>query len=103
VKDKDNEDLSVTQFFGWEPIDGVVRSWFFDSRGGYGGGDYVRTANTWTSGWSGVLSEGQTGSSTSSIQFVDDKNFIFRSVDREIDGLPVADVEAKFVRKTATK
>jgi len=103
VKDKDNEELTVTQFLGWDPVDGVVRSWFFDSRGGYGGGDYLRSGNTWNSDWSGVLSEARTGSSTNSIQFIDDKNFVFRSVDREIDGVPVADVEARFVRKAASK
>jgi uncharacterized protein (TIGR02246 family) len=100
VKQKDSEDLIVDLYFGWDPLEGVIRSWFFDSQGGYGGGDWVREGNTWTADWRGVLSEGQTASSVTSIQYLDGKGFLFRSVDREIDGQPLADVEAKFTRKT---
>lgn len=103
VKNKDGEDLEVTQYVGWDPVDGVIRSWFFDSQGGHGGGDWERQGNTWTASWSGVLPEGQVASSTNSMKFVDDNSFLFRSVDRDIDGLPLTDVEAKFVRRAAGK
>jgi len=103
VKGMDKEELTVIQLFGWDSVTGVIHSWFFDSRGGYGDGDYVRSGNTWTSDWNGVLSEGRIASSTNSIQIIDEKCFVFRSVDREIDGVPVADVEAKFTRQTASK
>jgi uncharacterized protein (TIGR02246 family) len=103
VKGKDKDDLTVVQFFAWDPTEEVIRSWFFDSKAGFGGGQWARTANTWTADWSGVLSAGQVASSVNSIRFIDDKSFLFRSVDREIDGLPLADVEVKFVRQAATK
>ena len=103
VKSKDSEDLTVVQYFGWDPVEGVIRSWFLDSQGGYGGGDWERQGNTWTSDWSGVLSEGQIASSTNTVKFIDDKSFLFRSIDRELDGMPMPDVEAKFVRKSAAK
>jgi hypothetical protein len=63
----------------------------------------VRDGNTWTAGWSGVLSDGRPASSVNSIKFIDDKTFLFRSVDREIDGLPLADLDVKFARKAAEK
>jgi uncharacterized protein (TIGR02246 family) len=100
VKGKDGDDLTVTQYFGWDPLDRVIRSWFFDSQAGYGRGDWERQGNTWTAYLQGAISEGRSASSTNSITLLDDKTFVFRSVDREIDGLPVADVEAKFVRKS---
>jgi uncharacterized protein (TIGR02246 family) len=103
VKDKDSVGLKVVQFFGWDPIDGVIRSWFFDSKGGYGGGDWMRTGNTWTASWKGVLSDGRIGDSISSIKYVDANSFLFRSVDREIDGIPIDDMETKFQRKTTGK
>ena len=103
VKGKDPEDLVVVQYFGWNPTDEVIRSWFFDSKGGFGGGDWTREGNVWTANWSGVLSEGRTASSVSSLKFIDNNSFLFRSVDREVDGVPVDDVEVKFVRKTAGK
>jgi uncharacterized protein (TIGR02246 family) len=103
VKGKDNEDLTVVQYFGWDPVAGVIHAWFFDSRGGYGGGDWVREGNTWTSNWSGVLADGRIASSISSLKYLDDNSFLFRSVDREIGGLPTDDVVARFVRKAQDK
>jgi uncharacterized protein (TIGR02246 family) len=103
VKEKDSEDLIVDLYFGWDPLDGVIRSWFFDSMGGYGGGDWAREGDTWTANWRGVLAERQSASSVTSIKYLDTNGFVFRSVDREIDGQPLADVEAKFVRKTTRK
>jgi len=99
VKGKDPEDLVVVQYFGWDPTDEVIHSWFFDSKGGFGGGDWAREGNIWTADWEGVLSEGQTASSVSSLKFIDNNSFLFRSIDREVDGVPVDDVEVKFVRK----
>ena len=49
-----------------------------------------------------MLSQGSTVSSLSSIKY-SDAGFLFRSVDREIDGLPMGDLEAKFVRKAGAK
>ena len=103
VTEKEEEDLSVVQYFAWDSMRGVITSWFFDSRGGYGGGDWARKGNTWTAEWKGVLPEGRTGSSFNTLKFIDDKSFLFRSVDREIDGVPMADMEAKFIRKTMGK
>jgi uncharacterized protein (TIGR02246 family) len=103
ARGKDGEDLTVLQYFGWDAGDEVIRSWFFDSKGGNGGGDWEREGNTWTAEWTGVLSDGRPASSVNSIQFIDDKTFVFRSVDREVDGLPLADLEVKFVRKATEK
>jgi uncharacterized protein (TIGR02246 family) len=103
VKGNENEDLTVIQYFGWDPIDNVIRSWFFDSKGGYGAGDWERKGNAWVAEWSGVLADGRIGSSVGSFKFIDDKTFIFTSVDREVDGLPVADIETKFIRKATGK
>jgi uncharacterized protein (TIGR02246 family) len=103
ARGKDGEDLTVLQYFAWDPADEVIRSWFFDSKGGNGGGDWARDGNTWTADWRGELADGRPASSVNSIQFIDDKTFLFRSVDREIDGLSLADLEVKFVRKATEK
>jgi uncharacterized protein (TIGR02246 family) len=103
ARGKDGEDPTVLQYFGWDPADEVIRSWFFDSKGGNGGGDWARDGNTWTADWSGELADGRPASSVNSIHFIDDKTFLLRSVDREIDGLPLADLDVKFIRKATEK
>jgi hypothetical protein len=101
VKREGEEPLLATQRVGWDPLNGLVRSWVFDSRGGFGEGYWERNGNRWVVGASGVLPDGGSSGSTDTYEFVDQNNFVWRSVDREVDRQPVADVEVKFVRKGA--
>jgi uncharacterized protein (TIGR02246 family) len=101
VKSEGADPMLVTQRIGWDPVNNKVRSWVFDSTGGFGEGNWQRDGNKWVVGASGILADGGTGGSTNIYQFKDDNTFLYRSVDREVDGQPVADVEVKFVRKAA--
>jgi uncharacterized protein (TIGR02246 family) len=99
VKGTGGDDLSVAQWVGWDPQSGQLKSWFFDSRGGHGEGLWERNGNTWTIATVGVVADGRTGSSTNSLQHVDDGTFVWKSRDRELDGQPIADAEIKLIRK----
>jgi uncharacterized protein (TIGR02246 family) len=101
VKQEGAEPLLVSQRVGWDPVNEMVRSWVFDSTGGWGEGYWTREGNKWIVGASGILADGGTGGSTNIYQFKDANTVLYRSVDRDVDGQPLADVEAKFVRKTA--
>ena len=100
VKHDKEEPLLVTQRIGWDPYNQLVRSWTFDSKGGFGEGYWERDGNHWLVGVSGILPDGGAGSATHVYDFVNQDTFTWRSIDREIDGQPVADDEVKFVRKT---
>jgi uncharacterized protein (TIGR02246 family) len=101
VKNEGADPLLVTQRIGWDPVNNMVRSWVFDSTGGFGEGYWQRDGHKWVVGFSTILADGGTGGATNIYEFKDEKTFLYRSVDRDVDGQPVADVEAKFVRKTA--
>jgi uncharacterized protein (TIGR02246 family) len=101
VKNEGAEPLLVRQRVGWDPVNNRVRSWVFDSTGGFGEGYWQRDGNKWVVGASAILADGGTGGSTNIYEFKDENTFLYRSVDREIDGQPMADVEVKYVRKTA--
>jgi uncharacterized protein (TIGR02246 family) len=100
VKNEGAEPLLVSQRIGWDPVNGRVRSWVFDSTGGFGEGYWQRDGNKWVVGVSAILADGGTGGSTNIYEFKNENSFHYRSVDRDLDGQPMADVEAKFVRKT---
>ena len=100
VKREGAEPLLVIQRVGWDPVNGRVRSWVFDSTGGFGEGYWQRDGNKWVVDVSAILSDGGTGGSTNIYEFKNENSFHYRSVDRDLDGQPMADVEAKFVRKT---
>jgi uncharacterized protein (TIGR02246 family) len=101
VKREGEDSLLVTQRVGWDPVNELVRSWVFDSTGGWGEGYWQRDGNKWVVGASAILADGGVGGSTNIYEFKDENTVLYRSVDRDIDGQPIADVEAKFVRKTA--
>ncbi len=101
VKNEAAEPLLVTQRIGWDPVNDMVRSWVFDSTGGFGEGYWTRDGNRWIVGASGILADGGTGGATNIYEFKDNNTILYRSVDREVDGQPVADVETRLVRKVA--
>lgn len=91
-------DLRVTQWIGFDPASGQIRSWTFDSRGGYGDGLWSREDNTWRSETTGVLPDGRVGSAVNSIRFVDDAHLEWHSTGRNVGGQPLPDSQVKFVR-----
>lgn len=98
---KGKESLNVLQIVGYDPVDGALRSWTFDSRGGFGDGLWVKDGNVWIGDMVGVLPTGQVGSATHSIR-VDGPNAItFQSFNREVDGQAVPDHELKYTRVAA--
>jgi uncharacterized protein (TIGR02246 family) len=101
VKRPGVEPIRVTQRVGWDGHNGLVRSWVFDSQGGFGEGYWQRQGNRWVVTKAGILPDGGTGSATNIYEFVDPNTFIWRAHDREVEGQPLADTEIKFIRKNA--
>jgi uncharacterized protein (TIGR02246 family) len=99
TKSADTE-LSVIQLLGFDPLTNQIKSWTFDSQGGYGEGLWTRDGNSWVGQTAGVLPNGETGTAVNLIRFVDDNTAIFQVRDREVAGQPIADAEVKLVRKT---
>lgn len=93
-----DDELRVMQLIGFDPVSGQIKSWAFDSRGGYGEGLWERDGNTWSSESTGVLPDGRVGSSVNSVRFVDDTHLEWRSTGRNVEGQPMPDAEVKFVR-----
>ena len=100
VKEADGE-LHVMQLVGFDPLTGQMKSWTFDSRGGYGEGLWKREGNSWVGQTAGVLPGGQTGNAVNVIRYVDDKSMVFEVRDREVGGQPLPNAEVKFTRKSA--
>jgi uncharacterized protein (TIGR02246 family) len=100
VKEGEGE-LQVMQLVGFDPLSGQVKSWTFDSRGGYGEGLWKREGNSWVGQTAGVLPGGQTGNAVNVIRYVDGKSMVFEARDREVGGQPLPNSEVKLHRKSA--
>jgi hypothetical protein len=101
---RDRIDLSGMQFVGWDPVNKKIRSWVFDSDGGFGEGEWTKKGNRWYIQSKGTTSDGKKMSSVNIITYVDDNTFTWQSVDRSMDGelLPNVD-EVTVVRKSSTE
>ena len=62
VRGNDGDELSGTQIIGWDPSAGVIRSWSFDSQGGFQQGVWHRDGERWLVKVNAVLPDGSVGS-----------------------------------------
>lgn len=95
----DRLDLQGTQIIGWDPAAGRIRSWMFDTGGGFAESRWSRQGNRWSIKSSSVLPDGRRGAHVRLITRLDDNTMTLQTVTREVDGeiLPNID-EFKVVR-----
>ena len=99
IKQGDGDPLEVTVRVGWDARLGRIRSWVFDSTGGFAEAFWRKDGKRWIVGTSGVLPDGGAGGATNIYEFVDENTFTWRSTERDVDGQPLPDAEVKLVRK----
>lgn len=86
VATEDGDDLEGTQVIGWDPANETIRSWMFDSDGGFGEGVWSRRDNTWVVKFQQTLADGRTASATNVYTLVDGNSFTWKSIGRQVDG-----------------
>jgi len=93
--------MSGTQWIGWDPQSGQIKSWVFDSQGGHGSGIWTqKSASQWTVKNTGTLRDGRTTSSTQVVTLVNKDAVRLGAIDRVTDGETAPDIdEVIMVRK----
>jgi hypothetical protein len=98
----DKVNMSGMQIVGWDPIAKQIRSWVFDSNGGYSDGKWKHKGNRWIVQQTGVLADGGKTASTNIFTYVDKDSFTWQAIDRTVDGEMQPNVdEVLIVRKPA--
>jgi hypothetical protein len=77
---------SATQRIGWDPEAKRIRSWVFDSTGGFGEGTWAQDGKNWVVKTTSVLQGGQKVAATFVLTPVDADNFTLQIRDRNEDG-----------------
>ena len=85
--------MSGTQRIGWDPLTKQIKTWTFDSDGGYGEGYWHRDGDRWLVKLTGVAADGRTGSMTQIHTHLSDHRRTWRAVDRVLGGEPLEDIE----------
>lgn len=97
----DQVDMSGMQIIGWDPAAKQIRSWVFDSDGTFGEGKWTRKENRWLIQQVGTLPDGSKSTALNIITQLDDDTCTWQSVNREVDGELLPNIEeVRVVRKT---
>jgi uncharacterized protein (TIGR02246 family) len=100
IKVDGKPDLKANQRIGWDPLTKQIKSWVFDSKGGYGDGYWTRNGEQWIIKSTGVRPDGLTTSATQVLTRVNKDRLLWKATDRTLGGDTRDDIqEFVMVRK----
>jgi uncharacterized protein (TIGR02246 family) len=88
-----------TQRIGWDPQKKQIRSWVFDSEGGFGSGRWTETEAGWIVKTTFVLPDGGSGSATSTYAVAGSDAFRLTLSQRLVKGEPLPNLKVNVVRR----
>ena len=103
IEPRDQTAHVVTQRIAWDAAAGTIRSWNFDSDGGFSTGAWARDGDAWVVSTSGVLPDGKRTLGRRVFQRIDENSVLMESLGFQVDGQSVPDLRVKLVRKAAKK
>ena len=84
--------MTGTLRIGWDPLRRTIRSWMFDSEGGFGEGTWTQDGNRWMIKSTGVTRDGKPASATNTITLTGKDRMTWQSRDRVVGGQKQPDV-----------
>lgn len=96
-----HDDIEGKQIIGWDPVKKTIRSWIFDSDGGFGEGTWEKIDKSWHVAVHFTLSDGHTASAKNIYTPINEHSYTFASAEREVDGEILPDMDPVTVEKLA--
>ena len=78
--------MSGMQIIGWDPVAKTIRSWTFDSDGGFAEATWTCKKDRWFIQNKGFLADGRKASMVNVIKQVDQNSFTWQTVERTVGG-----------------
>lgn len=91
--------MKSTQRIGWNPLTGSIRSWLFDSDGGFSEGNWAATEEGWVIKSTSVNPDASTGSATVTLTAKDKSRFTIKGTERIVAGQREPDFEVSVARR----
>ena len=91
--------MHLTQRIGWDPLTKQIKSWLFDSEGGYGESFWTRDGDLWRVKATAVRRDGTTASMTNIYTPTGKDSYTWQTTDRVVAGEVLPPMEIKVVRK----
>lgn len=86
VTSREGVESSGLQIIGWDAKNKQIRSWLFDSSGGFVNGTWTKRGDRWIVQSVATLADGAGGSFTSVFRSLDDGRYAWQKTNRVIDG-----------------
>lgn len=102
VKSGGKTTMTIQQRIGWDPVQKCVRSWVFDSEGGFGEGLWTNAGDHWIIRATGVQPGGATASATNIITRTGSDSYHWQSSQRIVGQQLFDAIEVRVVRKPPT-
>ena len=94
--------FSGRQIIGWDAGAKKIRSWVFDSNGGFGEGTWTKKKGSWHVSTKVVLNTGEKASSVNIFTPIDDNSYYWQSIKRKVGSERLPDTpKVKVVRMQA--
>ncbi len=88
VKGSDQEETDGWEIIGWDPARQQIRSWIFDSNGGFGESTWANDGEHWLIQASNVLPDGSHSTAEHVLTKNGDNKFSWETQNRSLDGDP---------------
>jgi len=93
VKKGDDVTLEGWQIIGWDQAQNCIRSWTFDSEGGFSEATWSREGDSWLARESGTIPDGSYTTADNTITKISDDRFSWESNNRTLDGDPEPSID----------
>jgi uncharacterized protein (TIGR02246 family) len=97
VSIKGRIELSGMQIIGWDAGEKRIRSWTFDSDGGFAEAHWSNQGGQWYVIKKGKTADGEAVSAVNVMTYVDDDTFTLKSVQRSVDGQLLPNIDEVLV------
>jgi uncharacterized protein (TIGR02246 family) len=91
------------QIIGWDPVEGAIRAWVFDSDGGFGSERWIKDGKRWILEAAGVTRDGAEATAVNILTPVDHDNFQWQSVRRAVNDVALPDTTLIKATRVKTK
>lgn len=86
VTREEGDPLDATEVIGYDPVAGKIRSWVFDSEGGFGEGAWRRDGDKWIISFKATAPDGTTSSAQQVLTYLDANKYTWESISRQSQG-----------------
>lgn len=103
VSREGSDPVEATEIIGYDAAAGQLRSWIFDSEGGFGHGTWRRENHQWLVTFSATAPDGTISTAQQVITYLENNKYTWESINRQREGEALPNIDKVEVVRTPAK